>query len=335
MHVYVPVGTVEATRAGSGYASGMRVPVTLVLGFLGVGKTTAILDLFAQPRPDGSRWAVLVNEFGKVGLDGARLEAGGVAVREVAGGCICCTTNVALRTGLVRLLREVRPDRLIVEPSGLAHPAAILDTLRSPGLREAVVPRATIGLVDPRRLSDRRITDHPTFRDQLELADVLVMNHDDDASDADRARFDALAAALVPPKVVVAKTAFGRLDPAWLDLDPAPARGRIFVHPPHEAVGEGWRFPPDDEFDADALDDAVRAIVSPGPVPAGALRVKGLFRTPHGWREVDATPDKVRWTPTAWRRDSRVDVLAAADPAPDWGAVEAALTAAIRPRDQS
>ena len=298
------------------------IPVSLVIGFLGVGKTTAILDLFAQPRADGSRWAVLVNEFGKVGLDGARLEAGGVTVREVAGGCICCTTNVAMRTGLVRLLREVRPDRLIIEPSGLAHPAAILDTLRSPGLRESVVPRATIGLVDPRRLADRRITDHPTFRDQLELADVLVMNHDDDATDAERDRFDAVAAALTPPKLVVGKTSFGRLDPAWLDLDPAPARARFRIHAPDAVAGEGWVFPPDEVFDVLRLEAAVQAIVG----TPGVVRVKGLFRTPIGWREVDAVADRIRWVPTAWRRDSRVDVLA--EGTPDWGAVEAVLRGA-------
>lgn len=303
------------------------IPVSLVIGFLGVGKTTAILDLFAQPRPDGSRWAVLVNEFGKVGLDGARLEAGGITVREVAGGCICCTTNVALRTGLVRLLREVRPDRLIIEPSGLAHPAAILDTLRSPGLRESVVPRATIGLVDPRRLTDRRIVEHPTYRDQLEIADVLVMNHDDDATDAERDRFDALAASLSPPKVFVAKTSFGRLDPAWLDLDPAPVRARFRIHAPDDAVGEGWVFPPFEVFDVDRLEAAVQALLGTAVLPGGALRVKGLFRTPIGWREVDAQPDRIRWTPTAWRRDSRVDVLAAG--APDWERVEALLRGAL------
>ena len=114
------------------------VPTTIVTGFLGVGKTTAILDLLAR-RPAGARWAVLVNEFGQVGLDGAILPSeGGVVVREIAGGCVCCTAGPQLGVAINRLLREHRPDRLILEPTGLASPASILDLLRGPSYRTAV-----------------------------------------------------------------------------------------------------------------------------------------------------------------------------------------------------
>src|SRR5688500_18872467 len=103
------------------------VPTTIVSGALGVGKTTAILAA-VRHRPEGERWAVMVNEFGRVGIDGAVLSDGssGLEVREIAGGCVCCTANLPLRLGLAKLVREVRPDRLFVEPTGLAHPASII-----------------------------------------------------------------------------------------------------------------------------------------------------------------------------------------------------------------
>jgi len=316
------------------------VPVTIVTGALGVGKTTAVLDLLTHA-PDGERWAVLVNEFGQVGIDGAVLEGKGegVAVREVAGGCICCTAGLELRVGLVRLLREVRPDRLIIEPSGVARPAAVVDALRSPGLREAVQPRAVITLVDPRHFVDPDRRAHETYGDQVLLADVLVANRCDEATEDVIAAFRAEAEALYPPKVVVAETRFGALDAAWLDLEPSPSsRMRLPVTPDlvrlqasshrheasegstgsyHDAVddveGFGWVWPADARFDRWALQEAVQQLVHPGPAASeGLLRLKGVFRTPRVTLLVQADPTQVRMEPLDWRRDSRVEVIAPA-----------------------
>lgn len=341
------------------------VPVTIVTGFLGVGKTTAILDLFRH-RPEGERWAVLVNEFGRVGIDGAALGEG-YAVQEIAGGCICCTAGVKLTIGLVRLLREERPDRLLIEPTGLAHPATIVDTLRKPGIREAVSPRATIGLVDPRHFLLPKYAEHFTYQDQVALADVLVANRCDLATDAQIAAFREAADRLFPPKLVVATTRDGVLDPAWLDLDPRPAEQRRLPHvhqraehrelrehepaPTASASGRpelaegaparledgdgevatcGWIFPVDRAFDQDALEAWVMHAARPGGVlPQGFMRLKGVFRVPGRWLMVNATPDQLRFRPINWRRDSRVEIIAPARPAPDWDAVEEALEAAF------
>jgi len=79
------------------------ISTTLITGFLGVGKTTAIRHLLAN-KPAGQRWAVLVNEFGEIGIDGAVLsDESGVTVREIAGGCICCSQGPTLRVALTRL----------------------------------------------------------------------------------------------------------------------------------------------------------------------------------------------------------------------------------------
>ncbi len=261
------------------------IPVTVVTGFLGVGKTTAILDLFSH-RPADGRWAVLVNEFGEIGIDGARLAGDGLSVAEVPGGCICCSAGVALRVTLVRLLREVRPTRLLIEPTGLAHPAAVIDALRSPGLREVVDVRAVIGLVDPRHCRSERHLGSATWQDQVRIADVLVANKTDLASPEDLAAFHRVADAAWPPKLVVAETTHGSLDPSWLDLGPVQG---VRVLPPHAhdpAASHGWVWEPRAVFDRDRLEAALQALVRPdgqGRVP-GQGRVAVRRRGPRAHR---------------------------------------------------
>jgi len=101
------------------------IPANLVMGFLGAGKTTAILHLL-DTKPAGETWAVLVNEFGAVGIDGTVIAGQGVFVKEVPGGCMCCAAGLPMQVAVNRLLREARPDRLLIEASGLGHPRRVL-----------------------------------------------------------------------------------------------------------------------------------------------------------------------------------------------------------------
>ena len=324
------------------------VPTSVITGFLGVGKTTAMLELLKK-RPAGERWAVLVNEFGEVGIDGAILQAGaGFALREVPGGCICCSGRVHMRVALTRLLREVKPDRLLIEPTGLGHPAGIIDTLRDQWLAQALDLRATVCLVDPRQFSDPRYSEASAYQDQINLADVLVANKTDLASPQQLEAFFAFAAQLYPPKLLVAETQHGKLDPAWLDL--APSGGRVAAFPDahrdhadvpvqpsqkgipgrHESAGLGnvscgWIFPPETVFRQERL----QALFSAFDQIAGLRRAKGVFRTGREWVLANWTADGSEFRPIAYRRDSRVELLAAEQNAPDWDAVETALMAAV------
>ena len=303
-----------------------EVPTTLVTGFLGVGKTTAIRDLLKQS-PAGETWAVLVNEFGEVGIDGAVLGSGELAVREVAGGCICCSAGMALQVALVRLLREVAPDRLIIEPTGLAHPASVLDLMRRPGLREALARRATITLVDPVKFTQPRYAEHDTYRDQVTLADVLVANRCDLASDEEVGAFQEAAGQLYPPKLIVETTSFGRLDPAWLELDPVPRTiFRRAEHRSEDYVSRGWVFPWDDVFDRRQLEAALQELARPSEgLPAGVVRLKGVFRTPGVVLLVNGDAETLRFEALNYRRDSRFEVIVPAEPAPRWDLVEARI----------
>ncbi|WP_115718362.1 CobW family GTP-binding protein [Gallaecimonas mangrovi] len=150
----------------------------IITGFLGTGKTTTILNLLAN-KPDGQKWAVLVNEFGEVGIDGALLSASGAAIREVPGGCICCAQGLPMQVALNQLLREQQLDVLLIEPTGLGHPASLLEQLCASQYQGVLAMGATLTLVNPQSLFDNRYLSHDTYRQQLALADVLVFNKTD------------------------------------------------------------------------------------------------------------------------------------------------------------
>ena len=301
----------------------MKTPVNLITGFLGVGKTTALLSLLAQ-RPSGARWAVLVNEFGEVGIDGATLSQAGVAVREVRGGCICCSAQLPLRVTLTRLLREVRPERLLIEPTGLGHPAGVIDVLRSEDLASAVALCNVICLIDPRQLSADKYRNLETYQDQLALADVLVANKCDLATPEQLRTFDTYAASCYPPKRWAAQVTRGALDPAWLELPSAGMQTTVPVHDSREFVTRGWVFPVERVFDATRL----KTLFEGWAADTNIVRAKGVFRMGHDWRLVNLAMGQVDVQSIAYRRDSRVELIARAQLTPHWALIEAALNTA-------
>ncbi|MGF1800419.1 GTP-binding protein [Vibrio gigantis] len=149
-----------------------KVPTNIITGFLGVGKTTAILNLLKN-KPGNENWAVLVNEFGEIGIDGALMTDQGALIKEVPGGCMCCTAGVPMSVGINALLRQ-KPDRLLIEPTGLGHPKQVIATLTSEQYTPYVDLKATLGLVDPRNLSNEKYTSNQNFNDQLNSADVIL-----------------------------------------------------------------------------------------------------------------------------------------------------------------
>jgi G3E family GTPase len=156
------------------------VPTNIITGFLGVGKTSAILKLL-KSKPANERWAVLVNEFGEIGVDGSlfagqHAEEQGVFIREVPGGCMCCAAGLPMQVALNQLLARAKPDRLLIEPTGLGHPKEVLEVLGSEMYQDILAIQQTITLVDARKLCDERYTGHATFNQQLAMADVIVGN---------------------------------------------------------------------------------------------------------------------------------------------------------------
>jgi G3E family GTPase len=165
------------------------IPTNIITGFLGVGKTSTILQLLKN-KPVGERWAVLVNEFGEIGIDGSLLsgqqtEGSGVYIREVPGGCMCCAAGLPMQIALNHLLITARPDRLLIEPTGLGHPKEILQVLSSEHYRETLSLQKTLTLVDARNLNDKRYTNHETFNQQIAIADTVIGNKADQYTEQD------------------------------------------------------------------------------------------------------------------------------------------------------
>ena len=129
------------------------IPTNIITGFLGVGKTSAILHLL-QSKPADERWAVLVNEFGEIGVDGSLMqgqqaEEQQIYIREVPGGCMCCASGLPMQIALNQLLTQARPQRLLIEPTGLGHPVEVLEFL-SADYCDVLSIQKTLTLVDAR-----------------------------------------------------------------------------------------------------------------------------------------------------------------------------------------
>ena len=159
-----------------------NIPCTLVTGFLGSGKTTLINQLIAT-KPTDERWALLINEFGNIGVDGALLASSqdshttnDIAIREVSGGCICCSSQLPLQIALSRLLSDHHPKRLLIEPTGLAHPRELIKQLSAPHWQTALKMQAVITVLNALQWQTDKYRNHEGFQAHIRDADVLVIN---------------------------------------------------------------------------------------------------------------------------------------------------------------
>ena len=170
-----------------------NIPCTLVTGFLGAGKTTVINHLLAT-KPNDERWALLINEFGRIGIDGALLassqdnndlEQQNIAMREVSGGCICCTSQLPLQIAISRLLNDHHPRRLLIEPTGLAHPRELILQLSAPHWQTALQMNAVITVLSGEQWQQIKYRDHEGFQAHVRDADVLIVNRYDQLSSSE------------------------------------------------------------------------------------------------------------------------------------------------------
>ncbi|MDH0343636.1 CobW family GTP-binding protein [Chromobacterium haemolyticum] len=283
--------------------------VNLFTGFLGVGKTTALRHLI-EHRPANEKWAIIVNEFGEVGIDGAALSQDELAVAEIAGGCLCCVAGPQMTATVATLLRRERPDRLLIEASGLAHAAGVIDELRAKPLGEALEVGAVLTLVDPRQFIQSDYLRQPLYRDQVSIADVLVANKIDTADVPTMEAFRQQAGALFPPKSLVGEVRNGELDPAWLNAAAAP-KPRYRPAVPDDAAAQwrsmGWTFEPEQAFDGEKLTRFFDAL--PTLVP-GLVRGKGVFKVLDSWVWLNWAAGQWGAAQVSWRRDSRFELIA-------------------------
>ncbi|BBE74475.1 cobalamin biosynthesis protein CobW [Oharaeibacter diazotrophicus] len=276
-----------------------KIPVTVVTGFLGAGKTTLIRHLLANP--GGRRLAVLVNEFGAVGVDGAILRdcaddlCPAENIVELANGCLCCTVaDEFLPTMEALLARPVRPDHILIETSGLALPKPLLKAFDWPAVRSRVTVDAVVAVADAEAVAAGRFApdagagaagpDHDAplaevFEDQIAAADVVLLTKPDLAGAAGLAAARAAVAALAPRPLPVLVVEEGRADPRLLLGLSAAAEDDLAARPSHHDGADDHEH---DDFattvvdlaeidDPAALAERIRRLAR----EQGVLRVKG------------------------------------------------------------
>jgi cobalamin biosynthesis protein CobW len=283
-----------------------KTPVTIVTGFLGAGKTTLIRHLLANA--GGRRLALIINEFGDVGVDGDLLKGCAdsacprEAIIELANGCICCTVADDFAPAVTALLaREPRPDHIVIETSGLALPKPLVKAFDWPELRTRLTVDGVVVVVDAAAVAEGRFADDPArvaeqraadpsldhdnpleevYEDQLLCADLVVLNKADLIDSEKLQVLRATIARTLPRAVKIAATREGVIDVNVLLGIRAAAEDDLQTRPSHhdaEGVHDHDDFdtfvvaiPP--ALDADALIDRLSQVTHAHDI----LRIKGF-----------------------------------------------------------
>ena len=283
----------------------MKIPCTIITGFLGAGKTTLVRHVLAHA--GGRRIAILVNEFGALGIDGEILRSCGIPgcddVIELANGCLCCTVADEFLPAMQALLdRPNPPEHILIETSGLALPKPLLKAFGWPGIRSRVTVDGVIAVVDGPAVAAGRFADDPVavaaqreaddmldhdnplsevYLDQVQCADLVILNKTDllDAPTLARLRTE-IAASLPRPAALVAATA-GRVDLAVLLGLTAAAEDDLAARPSCHDAEDGAH--EHDDFDSFVVavpeTDAPEALLARLQAVASAhdiLRIKGF-----------------------------------------------------------
>ncbi|MGB6388844.1 MAG: cobalamin biosynthesis protein CobW, partial [Methyloceanibacter sp.] len=215
-----------------------RIPATIITGFLGAGKTTLLRHLIETAR--GKRIAIIVNEFGSVGIDGDTLRGCGIEscpeenIVELSNGCLCCTVAEDFVPTMQALIdRDSPPDHIIIETSGLALPKPLVKAFDWPSIRSRLTVDGVIAVVDAPAVAAGRFADDPeavarqreldpsvdhdnplaeVYEDQLMAADLIVLNKTDLIDTATRELLSRQVAAIVPRAVKIVAAHEGRVD---------------------------------------------------------------------------------------------------------------------------
>lgn len=319
------------------------VPTHIISGFLGAGKTTLLQHLLSQ-KPKDEVWAVLMNEFGEIGVDQQLLpQDAGYAVKELLGGCLCCSSQLPMHIALARLLSEQKPDRLFIEPTGLGHPSQLFDQLTEPHWQSSLAMRALITVVDGSRLHDTNWVKQNLYEDQLKAAQIVVVSHTDVMTFEDDQALELLKDEYQPYHQEWIKTEHGQLALNKIDVAARLTERSIqpllklqkqmsesevvkeinqlpyhYVESAQGYIVAGWKLPKRWKFDFYNLLDLLCA-------QQDWLRIKGIFNTDQGWKVFNFNPDQFNYKSGEEGIDNRIEIISGHHH--DWLAFETALLA--------
>lgn len=309
----------------------MKLPVVVLTGFLGAGKTSLLNRVLAARAAAGGaagKLAIVVNELGTIGVDAELLPGGAARQVELPGGCVCCVLNDALDAAILDILAaNPELEMLVIETTGVAEPVPIVWTLERAPLAERLRVAAVVTLVDPTSWAQARRTS-VAAEIQVESADVVLMSKTDVTTDAERAEARAAIGALAPLAPVLELD--GAAAAAWLlevlhdppdrvvrEADPThgddcedPDHDHAHDHP-HAGVGhahgvDSVALPIDGTVELEAFEDAIANL------PPGFFRVKAIVHaidartadTSPGWAAVHRVGLRVSSEPIAAPRGS-------------------------------
>jgi len=322
------------------------VPVNIICGALGAGKTSAIAKLLAG-KPTHEFWVVILNEFTDTGIDTLTLAAAAQSsydVRMIPGGCLCCTGEQDFRRQLSELLSPAMlPARILIEPSGVGHPGGLIEELRVFENSGAINLISTIALIESRRI-DELYQLPALMRDQVDAADVVILSKAELADADTRNRFGLWASALFPSKRFIGFSESGALPPAALaPPESAPVFSFLRQHRhQHEhidvevrevVVGSvitqarahfylqrhacGWVIPPTLMFDLDTL----VMTLNQHALFIHVERMKAVLRTGlDRWHLLQYWDSQFEVREISWRQDSRAEVQMRANAPANWQA---------------
>ena len=251
----------------------MPVPILLVTGFLGAGKTTVVNHLLSHA--EGRRIAAVVNDFGAINIDAELIAGASDGVVSLSNGCICCTLEGDLLRTLAALMRrDPRPEFIVIETSGIADPADIVRNLMDPVIWREAPLEAVLCVLDA-ATSPAALNDDALLRSQLRVADVIALNKVDLADEAHRAQLRDAVRALRPAAVIV-EAQHGEVPSALLfpmDADRVPAVREVGPRRPSVDRFETLSWTSERRLSLLRLQQAI------GRLAPKLARAKGLFET--------------------------------------------------------
>jgi G3E family GTPase len=267
-----------------------RVPALVLSGFLGSGKTTLVARILADAQARGVRIALISNELGELGIDRALLGQGGQSYVELEGGCVCCELSDDLLETLVELQRDIAPDRFVIETSGVALPYDTqLNFWREPAC-DFIGDDMAVVVVNADQVHEGRDLEG-TFVDQVQSADLLVLNKMDLVPENDRAAVEARLREIEPEAPLVSAVR-GDVD---MDLLFPPDLGELdrrasapAARPHHHQHFETNEWNPEPGIKIEALEKRFEE--------ADLLRAKGFVETDEGLRLVQVVGRRVEIT---------------------------------------
>ena len=356
-----------------------KTSVNLITGSLGAGKTT-LLRNFIEQKPQNENWAVLVNEFGAIGIDGPLLSSqNSISVSQIPGGCICCTAQNELKEAIEQILEQYTPDRLFIEPTGLGEPDTLVDLLQSQYFQQRFEIQTVFAVLDAATTKITDFEQYTIMQNLLNMADAVILNKSSLATEEQINALENYATGLYPPKSAVITTNQSTVDVNLLNFNHTNKQTNItkelaqihnqehksslalsqthqidktdnLIKPDNLIINSqvnlpglvtreiqnqlntlsvGWIFDDSVEFDWTAIFSQFKAfnLLNKDQQP---LRAKGVFKVGKPWMLFQWVSNQATREFSAYRRDSRIELLLPQDTQFDFEEFEISLKKSIK-----